>query len=165
MGGGIAIPEPPDDRTRTLVSDRFAQSKDQADEAYAVALGAMEQVGDYGIDFSWAPPPLIPINSVGITGLNPTVPTEPTINQVSVNLATFTEDAPVMKEFTSVDLTPPVMDWNFEHGTHDEELLRPLKAKVINGIINGGTGMLPSEEQAIYDPGVPATGSGHPPST
>lgn len=153
MGGGIAIPEPPDDRTRTLVTDRFLQSKDQADQTFAIALSSIEQVADT-IDFDWDAPDLIPINSTGISGLNPGVPTEPTIDNISVNLATFTEDVPVMKEFTPIDLSPPVMDWSFEHGTHNEDLQRPLKTKIIDGIINGGTGMLPEEEQAIYDRGI-----------
>ena len=149
MGGAVG----PSINTPTLVADKFEQAEDFANQTYLIALSSIEQVADT-IDFDWDAPDLIPINSVGISGLNPIVPVEPTVNQISVELATFTEDVPVMKEFTPVDLTPPVMDWHFDQGIYNEDLQRPLKTKIIDGILNGGMGMLPEEEQAIYDRGI-----------
>jgi len=147
-GGGVggAI-----DKASELVNDKFEQSQGYADTAFNVALNNLDQVGNYGIDFDWDAPDPIPSGNFGLSGLNPVVPTEPTINQVSVDVATFTEDVPTMKELTYTDLTPPPLNFNWQPGTHNEDLQRPLKAKIIDGILNGGTGILPEVEQAIYD--------------
>jgi len=157
MGGAVGfssfeITEDPvtTEVTHSLVTERFELAHNYADQAFSVAMNAMAD-GAYNLDFSWDAPDLITLSDFGLSGLNPVAPDEPTINQISVDIATFTEDSPVMVPLTYTDLTPPALNYDWQSAEYDESLQSPLKAKIIDGILNGGTGLLPEVEQAIYD--------------
>lgn len=136
--------------TQDLVTDKFAQAQAYADTAFNLALNSMAQVGDYEIDPDLDEPDPISVNEFGLSGLNPVVPTEPTINPVSVTIATFTEDSPTLKPLTSQDISAPPLNFNWQTDEYDDELQRALKIKIIYGLLNG-TGIQPEVEQAYYD--------------
>jgi len=67
-------------------------------------------------------------------------PDEPTFN-----IPEFTAILPVE------DLTAPELVYSWNEAAYSSEVLEALRIKLRDGIINGGVGMLPEVEQAIYD--------------
>lgn len=60
-----------------------------------------------------------------------------------------------MPEFAAImpvdDLTPPDLVYSWNEAQYSSELSTALEIKIIDGILNGGVGMEPEIEQAIYD--------------
>jgi hypothetical protein len=55
--------------------------------------------------------------------------------------------------FPTADLTAPDLVYSWNEAAYDTDFNRMLRLKIEDGIINGGKGMLPEVEQAIYDRG------------
>ena len=53
--------------------------------------------------------------------------------------------------FPTADLTPPDLVYSWNEAAYDTDFNRMLRLKIEDGILNGGTGLLPEVEQAIYD--------------
>jgi hypothetical protein len=70
------------------------------------------------------------------------IPTAPTIT-----LPTFELDYPTVP----ADLHPPGLTFSFAEGEFDNELYAALVAELLDRIQNGGTGLHPDIEQAIWD--------------
>lgn len=49
------------------------------------------------------------------------------------------------------DLTPPDLVYSWNEAEYSSDIFNALRSKMIDGIVNGGAGMLPEVEQAIYD--------------
>lgn len=81
----------------------------------------------------------------------PDLPLLPTLREI------LPPDEPVfsLPEFTATmptaDLTPPEPVYSWNEAEYNSEFNELLKAKITDGIVNGGTGLLPEVEQAIYD--------------
>jgi len=81
----------------------------------------------------------------------PVAPPLPVLHEV------LPPDEPVfaLPEFAAIfptsDLTPPDLVYVWNEAAYDSDFNRMLRLKIEDGIINGGQGMLPEVEQAIYD--------------
>lgn len=67
-------------------------------------------------------------------------PDEPTFD-----IPSFSATLPV------ADITPPDLTFMWNEAEYNSEVMSALKRKVLDGIVNGGTGLMPDIEQAIYD--------------
>lgn len=81
----------------------------------------------------------------------PNLPPLPTIKEIlppdepSFEMPDFAATMPV------ADLTPPDLTYSWNEAEYDSTVMTSLKAKLVDGIMNGGTGIVPEAEQAIYD--------------
>ena len=99
--------------------------------------------------FTAQPPPEASITIPGWDG--PELPPLPQIKEILppdeliFNMPTFEGKLPVD------DLTPPDLLYSWNEAEYNSDVLEALKIKVRDGIVNGGTGIAPEIEQAIYD--------------
>lgn len=81
----------------------------------------------------------------------PELPPLPTLTDVAI------PDEPVFNDLSFdaimpvADLTPPDVLFVWNEAEYQSDVFDALRDKIIDGIVNGGQGMLPEVEQAIYD--------------
>jgi hypothetical protein len=93
---------------------------------------------------------------------DPTVPSEPMLNMPAVPVledialpAEPTIDYPVFEGMMpEMDLTPPEPMFVYEEESYQSDLADAIKLSLYNTVVNGGTGLDPEVEQAIWDRGL-----------
>ena len=99
--------------------------------------------------FTQTPPAELTINLPSDAEI-PSAPPLPVLREI------LPPDEPVfaLPEFAAIfptaDLTPPDLVYVWNEAAYDTDFNRMLRLKIEDGILNGGQGMLPEVEQAIY---------------
>lgn len=144
MGGLAGLPAK-DRVSENLVEQKFNTAAGVANSAYSAAMSALSALAAHTANIGVRAAKTIPEDGPDVTPVKTTRPADPTLNVGDITDGIIPPDLPDLSDLDFSDVALP------GDRDLDQEMVAVLKARLIPLIQNGGTGLDPEVEQAIWD--------------